>query len=170
MPKQLKIKDVEAIKAQAKELFSKEEEARFVHRLDIIILVTEGLPIRKVAVLYKMNPSTIQRWIHRLNEEGFPGLRDKPGRGRVPRLSSKEREQLRKDLESRPQSFGYQQSRWDGKLLSFHLQHKYRIELKVRRCQFLFRELGFSLQRPRKMPVGADAEEREAFKKNFRNF
>jgi transposase len=30
----------------------------------------------------------------------------------------------------------------------------------------LFKQLGFTLQRPRKMPVGADPEKQEAFKKN----
>ena len=53
-------------------------------------------------------------------------------------------------------------------ILSHHLKVQYSVELRVRQCQNLFKQLGFSLQRPRKMPAGADPEKQEAFKKNDR--
>jgi len=166
MPKVIEIKNVEQIKKEISNFFSVNEDARFVRRLDIIALICDKHPINYVADLFGINPTTVQRWVHRLNESGFAGLKDKPGRGRRPQLSESDRRQLRNEIESSPSTFGYQQSRWDGKLLSHHLRLHYGIELKVRQCQNLFKQLGFSLQRPRKMPVGADPEKREAFKKN----
>jgi hypothetical protein len=50
-------------------------------------------------------------------------------------------------------------------LLSHHLAHKYSVHLKVRRCQSLFHELGFSLQRPRPQAIEADLTKQAAFKK-----
>ncbi len=166
MPKVLEIKNVEQVKEEITNFFSVNEDARFVRRLDIIALICNQHPINYVAGLFDVNPTTVQRWVHRLNESGFEGLRDKPGRGRHSQLSDSDRLQLKTEIESPPESFGYQQSRWDGKLLSHHLRSNYGIQLKVRQCQNLFKQLGFSLQRPRKMPVGADPKKRQAFKKN----
>jgi transposase len=118
--------------------------------------------------LFGINSTTVQRWIHRLNESGFQGLKDKPGRGRRSKLNDNDRLRLKSDLERSPKDLGYDQARWDGKLLSHHLKLQYGVELKVRQCQNLFKQLGFSLQRPRKMPVGADPKKQEAFKKNER--
>jgi transposase len=142
------------------------EDARFVRRLDVILLICNEHPINYVAGLFEISPTTVQRWIHRLNTRGFEGLRDKPGRGRRPRLSSSDRVALQQDLQQSPKDFRYQQARWDGKLLSHHLKVHYGVALKVRQCQNVFQQLGFSLKRPRRMPVGADPEKREAFKKN----
>jgi len=166
MPKLLKIKNVDQVKNEINNFFSVNEDARYVRRLDIIALICNEHPINYVANLFGINPTTVQRWIHRLNESGFEGLKDKPGRGRRPQLSESDRQQLITDIKSSPEKFGYQQSRWDGKLLSHHLKVNFGIQIKVRQCQNLFKQLGFSLQRPRKMPAGADAEKREAFKKN----
>lgn len=168
MPKVLQIKELEKVKAEIQNYFTVNEDARFVRRLDVIALICNGHAINYVAGLFGINPTTVQRWIHRLNESGFQGLQDKPGRGRRSQLNDADRLKLKSDLEKYPKDLGYDQARWDGKLLSYHLKVKYGVELKVRQCQNLFKQLGFSLQRPRKMPTGADPEKQEAFKKNGR--
>ena len=165
MPKVLEIKNVEQAKKELNDYFSTNEDARFVRRLDIIALVCNKHPIDYVAGLFNINPTTVQRWIHRFNESGFEGLKDKAGRGRRPQLSESDRRRLRAEIEGSPETFGYQQSRWDGKLLSHHLKVNYDVQIRVRHCQNLFKQMGFSLQRPRKMPTGADPEKRSAFKK-----
>ena len=167
MPKLLRIRNSDEVKKEVQRLFETDENARYIRRLDIILLICEGQSLRKIAILFGKNPTTVQRWVKRLNEEGIIGLRDKAGRGRPSQLSKEDREKLKIELEKSPQELGYSQSRWDGKLLSYHLKQEYGVNLKVRRCQILFKELGFSLQRPRKMPVGADPEKREVFKKTL---
>jgi len=166
MPKQLNIENADQVKEEINNYFAADEDARFARRLDVIALVCNAHPIDYVANLFGINPTTIQRWIHRLNTSGFEGLKDKSGRGRRSQLSESDRLRLKTEIKSSPETFGYQQSRWDGKLLSHHLNLHYGIQLKVRQCQYLFKQLGFSLQRPRKMPAGADPEKKEAFKKN----
>jgi len=167
MPKLLKIKNVDRLKKEITNFFSINEDARFVRRLDVIALICNDHPITYVADLFDINPTTVQRWVHRLNESGFEGLNDKAGRGRRSQLSDADRWKLKNEIGSSPAKFGYKQSLWNGKLLSHHLKLRYGIQLKVRQCQYLFKQLGFSLQRPRKMPAGADPNEKEAFKKKF---
>ena len=168
MPKVLQIKDLEKIKNEIQTYFNANENARFVRRLDVIALICNGHALNYVAGLFGINSTTVQRWIHRLNESGFQGLKDKPGRGRRSQINDAYRLKLKSDLEKSPKDLGYDQARWDGKLLSHHLKVKYSVELRVRQCQNLFKQLGFSLQRPRKMPAGADPAKQEAFKKNDR--
>ena len=168
MPKILQIKDAEKVSAEIQNYFAVNEDARFVRRLDVIALICDGHALSYVAGLFGINSTTVQRWIHRLNELGFQGLRDKPGRGRRSQLNDDDRLRLKSNLEKSPKDLGYDQARWDGKLLSHHLKVQYGVQLKVRQCQNLFKQLGFSLQRPRKMPVGADPEKQDAFKKNSR--
>ena len=168
MPKVLQIKDLEKVKNEIQAYFNTNEDARFVRRLDVVALICNGHALNYVAGLFGINSTTVQRWIHRLNESGFQGLKDKPGRGRRSQINDTDRLKLKSDLEKSPKDLGYDQARWDGKLLSHHLKVQYSVELRVRQCQNLFKQLGFSLQRPRKMPVGADPEKQEAFKKNDR--
>jgi transposase len=165
MPKILQIEDPLQVKEDARKYFKRNEDARFVRRLDIVLLICEGHSLPYVSDLFGVNPTTVQRWIHRLNESGLSGLKDQTGRGRPPRLSETDLSRLCRDVKQSPQVFGYDATRWDGKLLSHHLRTQYGIDLKVRQCQNLFKKMGFSLQRPRKMPMGGDPEEREAFKK-----
>jgi transposase len=166
MPKILQIKEVERVKEQIHTYFSVNEDARFVRRLDVLSLICDGHLVGYVADLFKIDKTTVQRWIHRLNQSGFDGLRDQSGRGRKPRLSDHAQIRLTSDLKKSPKESGYDQARWDGKLLSYHLSTQYGVTLKVRRCQNLFKQLGFSLKRPRKIPVGSDPELKEDFKKN----
>jgi transposase len=166
MPKILQIKEVERVKEQIHKYFSVNEDARFVRRLDVLSLICDGHLVAYVADLFKINKTTVQRLIHRLNQSGFDGLRDQSGRGRKPRLSDYAQIRLTSDLKKSPREIGYDQARWDGKLLSYHLSTHYGVTLKVRRCQNLFKQLGFSLKRPRKIPVGSDPKLKEDFKKN----
>ena len=141
VPRMLTISDPEGVKLEAKKFFASSPEARFARRLDAVLLVCEGHPVPQVSNLFGLNPTTIQRWIHRLNEEGLDGLRDKPGRGRPSRLNTDLRDKVRMEIADSPDVFGYTQSRWDGKLLSQHLRDHYGVNLKVRQCQNILSDL-----------------------------
>jgi transposase len=166
MPKKLLISRQEELREGTKRYLSTHEEARFVRRLDLLLLISSGEKVSHLSKVYGISPVTMQRWVHRFNEEGIDGLRDQAKKGRPRRLTDEQKSMLKRELMDNPISMGYRQGHWDGKLLSFHLMKKYKVSYKVRRCQMLFHELGFSLQRPRKMPVGGDPEKRKAFKKN----
>ena len=98
MPKLLKIKNVNQVKSEITNYFSVNEDARFVRRLDVIALICNGHPINYVADLFGINSTTVQRWVHRINESGFKGLNDKSGRGRRSQLSNSDRKKLIKEI------------------------------------------------------------------------
>jgi transposase len=55
---------------------------------------------------------------------------------------------------------------WDGKLLSHHLSETYEIDLGVRQCQRLFKQLGFRRRKPRPLIAHSDPALQRAYKKN----
>ena len=59
-------------------------------------------------------------------------------------LNNDIKNQPKEDILLTPNDFNYENSKWDGKLIAHHLKEKYNIDLKVRRCQYLLKELGFS--------------------------
>jgi hypothetical protein len=61
---------------------------------------------------------------------------------------------LQSDLRKTPRDFDLAATLWDGPVLSVHLRRPYRVDLGVRQCQRLFRDLGFRLRKPRP-PIGA---------------
>ena len=52
-------------------------------------------------------------------------------------------------LRQRPEDAGASGNRWDGKTLSAFIQRRFSVDLGVRQCQRLFRQLGFRLRKPR---------------------
>lgn len=129
------------------------------------MLICEGKTCAEVAALFSDGLRTVQYWAKRFNEDGVEGLRDAARPGRRARLSEEYKEILAQDLRRPPREFEYSQNLWDGKLLSYHLKQKFNVELKVRRCQTLFHELGFRRRKPRPVIAKADKEAQEAYKK-----
>jgi transposase len=124
--------------------FKKSEDAKFIRRLDIMNLVLSGIPVQQVANLYNIHRSTIYSWLDKAKKLGIETLKDVPKEGRPSQIMDTELKKIKKDLQKQPGYFGYKDSIWSGKLLSYHLNSKYGIELSVRQCQRLFHKLDFS--------------------------
>jgi len=163
--KRITIDNAEEVKPIIQAEIQRTDETRFQHRLHCILLIADGKRCAEIAALFSDGLRTVQYWAKRFNEDGVEGLRYAARPGRKARLSDEERKVLAQDLRRLPGDFGYSQNLWDGKLLSHHLKEKFNVELKVRRCQNLFHELGFRRRKPRPVIAKADQETQEAYKK-----
>lgn len=135
---------MEDLKITINEAFDSIEEAKYIRRIDILTLVVNGKAINEVAEIFNISRKTISSWIKKIREYGIEGIKDKPGRGIKQTLTKELKISIKEDISSAPNTFGYDVSKWDGKLVSHHLKVKYNIDLKVRRCQYLLKELDFS--------------------------
>jgi hypothetical protein len=54
---------------------------------------------------------------------------------------------------------------WDGKLLAHHLRQQGELDLGVRQCQRIFRQLGFRRRKPRPLIAKADPEAQARYRK-----
>ena len=142
------------------------EEAKYYHRLNLVMLAVNGMPVKEIATLFNESPTTISYWTKKVVEQGVESLKSGKHPGRNSRLSDEMLAQVGLDLQKTPTEFGYDLNLWDGLVLSKHLSDHYSIGIQVRQCQRILRQLGYTLQRPQTKPSGSSPELQEAFKKN----
>ena len=161
----LQIQDAAVMSEAIRQEIARSEESRYDHRLHGVLLVAQGMNCYGVGRWLGEHSSTVQRWVKRFESEGFAGLREGERPGRPARVAPGVLGRLERELRREPRSFGYQQTLWDGKLLSHHLHKRHGVKLKVRQCQRLFRQLGFRLRKPRPEIAQADPVRQRAVKK-----
>ena len=161
----LEILDKEIMAIAVRQEIMRSEESRYDHRLHGVLLVCQGFSCREVAGFLGQDSRTVQRWVKRFNDRGFAGLVEHERPGRPSRLSQGTWDQVEQDLRKHPKEFGYSRNLWDGKMLSHHLSHKYGIEMRVRQCQRIFRQMGFRFRKPRAVIANADPEAQKRYKK-----
>lgn len=163
--RKLKVTDVEIMRLAVQQEIARSEESRYDHRLHGILLVSNGISCYQVAEWLGQNPVTIQRWVNRFEADGFAGLQEGERPGRPRRLNETQWEAVDRDLRRSPRELGYAQNLWDGKLLAHHLAEAYGVDVGVRQCQRMFRQLGFRLRKPRPVIAKADPTAQTAYKK-----
>jgi transposase len=142
------------------------EESRYDHRLHGVLLVAQGMTCPEVAKWLGDAPRSVEYWVRRFEEKGLAGLQEGKRRGRPRRLSEKQLQQVNLALRPMPRGSGLGGNLWDGKTLSAWIQRQYGINLGVRQCQRVFRQLGFRLRKPRPAIAGANPERQQRHKKN----
>ena len=163
--RKLKVTDVEIMRLAVQQEIARSEESRYDHRLHGILLVSNGISCYQVAEWLGQNPVTIQRWVNRFEADGFAGLQEGERSGRPGRLNETQWEAVDRDLRRSPRELGYAQNLWDGKLLAHYLAEAYGVDVGVRQCQRMFRQLGFRLRKPRPVIAKADPAAQTAYKK-----
>ncbi|HEX9851617.1 MAG TPA: IS630 family transposase [Woeseiaceae bacterium] len=144
------------------------EESRYDHRLHGVLLVAQGMTCPQVAELLGDAPRSVEYWVRRFEQSGLAGLREGERSGRPRRLDEKQLQEINKALRRMPRELGLGVNLWDGKTLAAWIAKRYGIDLGVRQCQRLFRQLGFRLRKPRPALAQADAARQKAHKKNSR--
>src|SRR5450432_2682422 len=145
------------------------EDSRYGHRLHGVLLVAQGMTCPEAARLLGDAPRTVEYWVRRFEERGLAGLAEGERAGRPARLSAAQLKAVNRVLRAVPSDAGMQTNLWDGKTLAAWIGKKYGIELGVRQCQRLFRQLGFRLRKPRPMIAKANPSLQKAHKKNSKN-
>jgi transposase len=166
--RRLEIQDAEIMRIAVQQEIVRSEESRYDHRLHGILLILDGYSPTEVAELFGQSRRTVQYWINRFEKSGFAGLADTPRPGRSTALDADQIQSVGRDLRQSPRGFGYEQNLWDGKLLSHHLQARYRVRMGVRQCQRLFHRLGFRQRKPRPLIAHGDPQAQETYKKTRR--
>lgn len=163
--RKLEISDADVMGIAIRQEIERNEEARYDHRLHGLLLVAKGMSARQAALWLDESERTVQRWVNRFEEIGFAGLHEGERPGRPSRISAEQWQGLEEDLRRSPRELGFEQTLWDGVVLAEHLRRRYRVELGVRQCQRLFRQMGFRLRKPRPVIAKADPAAQPAFKK-----
>jgi len=164
--KALSISDAQTMVFVLQDEIRRSQEARYDHRLHAILLVAQGVSCPEVATLLGDASRTIQYWVQRFEQEGLAGLADADRPGRPKKLNDKQLKKISIALRNNPHEVGLNTNIWDGKTLSEFINKEFEIDIGVRQCQRLFRQLGFRLRKPRPIVAKADPEQQSEHKKN----
>lgn len=161
-----KISDKENVIFILQDEIRRTDEARYDHRLHAILLVAQGMSSRQAAQYLGDSPRAVAYWVQRFEIEGLAGLADADRPGRPRKLNQDHIDKVNVALRNSPLDYGLSANLWDGKTLSAFIQQEFGIQLGVRQCQRIFRQLGFRLRKPRSKIANADPSQKEEFKKN----
>jgi transposase len=165
----LTVPDAENVILALQDEIRRSDESRYDHRLHGLLLVAQGMTAPSVGRMLGDSTRTVQYWVRRFHDEGLSGLAegDRPGRPR--RLTEAQMRSLEAALRRTPEDAGLSGTLWDGKTLSAYVEHQFHVDLGVRQCQRLFRQLGFRLRKPRPHLAAGDPIVQAAHKKNSRH-
>jgi transposase len=157
--RKLQIDDSSAIRIAIQQEIGRSEESRYDHRLHGLLLLAAGHSCREVAELFGEDETTVQRWVHRFEEGGLLALRESKRPGRPRSLDPLQWQELEGDLQKSPADFGLDAAMWDGVSLSEHLRRRFAVQLGVRQCQRIFRQMGLRAEVSRgRLPADAREE------------
>lgn len=139
--RKLQIDDSGVMRIAIQQEIGRSEESRYDHRLHGLLLLAAGHSCREVAELFGEDDTTVQRWVHRVQQGGLQALRESERPGRPRSLDTERWRQLRTDLEKSPRDFGLTAAHWDGISLAEHLRRRFGVQLGVRQCQRIFRQM-----------------------------
>ena len=158
--------DRNALLETGKQLLLDNDDYLFGFRVTLVNMVLAGHEASEIATHGGIELRSLQRWVKNVDEaNSFDVLRPKRPTGRPNKLTTAQKAELKAVLTSDPLDYGY--NVWEGKTVSSYINSVYGVELKVRSCQKLMHELGFSLIRPQPHPNHEPNQTpREEFKKN----
>ena len=125
-----------------KAMFRDDERYTIGIRLYAIYQVSLGQPSRKLEELYNTSFKQITNWVHRFEQEGIEGLKDKEGRGRTSRLNEEQSERIKGLLKEQPEDYGYNSATWTGPMLIEWIKKEYGIDYKKAQIYNVIQALG----------------------------
>src|SRR5689334_13426110 len=140
-------------------------DAKAARRMLALALVLEGGSREAAARAAGMDRQTLRDWVRRYNEEGLPGLHDRPRPGRRPRLTPEQEAELATAVERGPDPDRDGVVRWRRVDLQALIEARFAVRLHERTVGEVLRRRGFSRVSVRPRHPKADAAAREAFKK-----
>lgn len=148
-----------------KSLFNSDDKYKIGLRLYAVYQVSIGFPSRDLVDVYNTSFKQITNWVHRFEQDGIEGLRDKKGRGRKSRLTKEQEEKLKTTLcNDYPSDYGYNTSTWTGPLVIEWIEKHFSVSYKKAQVYNILKRLGFTYQKSKGFYPEADQEKQEEFK------
>lgn len=135
---------------EIKKLLSSNESYTVGVRLYIVYLVALGHSSRKLSALHHVSFKQITNWVHRFEEQGIEGLKDKHGRGRKSALSVEQLDRVKSlVLTESPEKYGFQSEKWTGPLLVQWINNEYKLEYQKAQVYNLLDKIGVAFEKKR---------------------
>jgi transposase len=140
-------------------------DAAAARRMLALALVLEGGNSREAAArTVGMDRQTLRDWVHRYNQEGLAGLRDRPRSGRKPRLTPEQTAVLATVVEQGPDPDRDGVVRWRRVDLQALIERRFGVRLHERSVGKVLRRLRFTRLSVRPKHPASEPAAQEMFK------
>ena len=142
-----------------------ERDGRIIVRLLALANALDGLPREEAARLAGMTGQTLGDWVHRYNEEGVEGLRDRPRPGRPCALDEGQQATLKALVLRGPSLERDGCVAWRARDLCALVEARFGVRYRESGILKLLQGLDLSWQKARPVHPEADPKAQERFKK-----
>jgi len=126
-------------------------------RLRAVVLNSKGYTSGELANLLPAPRSKVSEWLQRYQAEGVDGLLEGYRSGRPAELGEKQKQQLGDILDSGPVAYGLDTGLWTSPRIAWVIEQEFGVQYHPGHVRKLLHAWGFSVQRPRRVLVRADA-------------
>lgn len=145
---------------------SQASNAKVARRALIVYALHMGHTVREVARMHNVARSTVYNTVNRYQQEGVEGLKHRKKTGRPTALSTEQRTELARVVESDPRELGYEFTIWTSQRLQNYLREEMSIEVSEGTIRNTLRQMGYVFRRPKKsLEHMQDPTAVEAFKR-----
>jgi len=138
---------------------SLKKERRFDEalRLRVIVLAGSGITMQETARICEVGMTTVKRWIGRFRSGGITSLLTKgPYRGKKPKLSHDQLQELAQIIETGPEAHGLETGVWTSPIIADLVYRRFGVRYHPSQVRRILHKLGFSIQYPRRQLSLAD--------------
>ena len=138
---------------------------RVAKRLQAVVLNAEGHSSGEIARILKAPRSKASEWLRVYEESGIEGLLEGHRSGRPAGLDEKQLQQLADILDSGPVAYGLDTGIWTSPMITWIIEEEFGTQYHPGHVRKILHEIGFSVQRPKRVLAKADAAERDRWRR-----
>lgn len=133
-------------------------EYRVAARLHAVLLNNDGKTSGEIATVLKSPRSCVSEWLRNYEDHGYDGLLEGHRSGRVPKISESDKTALRDIIDSGPVAYGFLSGVWTSPMIARIIREEFKQEYHPGHVRKLLAQLGFSVQRPKRLLAKADLQ------------
>lgn len=134
---------------------------RVARRLHAVTLNSEGRTSGDVSAILKAPRSKVSVWLRDFEEYGVDGLLEGYRSGRPSRLTEDQHVSLGDIIESGPVAYGFDSGVWTSPMIARVIEEEFEVSYHPGHVRKLLKDIGFSVQRPRRVLSRADPAEQD---------
>lgn len=151
-----RIKKLLSVKKEAEQ----DGEYRVAKRIHAVALNMEGWTSIDISDVLKAPRSAVSLWLKNYENHGLESLLEGQRSGRPSELAPQQRVTLADIIESGPVAYGFLSGVWTSPMVARVIREEFGVEYHPGHVRKLLYELGFSVQRPKRILAKADEVQR----------
>jgi len=116
-----------------------------------IKLHDENLKQTKIAEILGKSQGYVSQTLDIFRRLGFDGLKEKKAKGASSKLSDLQKEELRTLIKNGAVNYGFEGDIWTRKRIKLVIEEKFQIIYSERHTERIVKDMGFSLQKPKRV-------------------